>query len=181
MRFILVIIWLVSGSFNFQAEGETMFGVCVSYQASGEMTRYIMYKQNGSTISLRRTVVDADLIKYASGYWPSAYNPKRENLFEKNGIQCKVIFDSTLYKDYPLCSPMDSLWKIRFREHPFNQRAGNGWSNDSYRPSPAQEQYLFTEFQIRNIDRDFFAGENFWKIMRFVMDETWIEKYKNIP
>jgi hypothetical protein len=164
-----------------QPAGRAVFGVCISYQASGEMCRYIVYIQNGQSISMRRSLLEDELVKYASGYWPSAYNPKKEDLFSKNGLACKVIFDSSRWKDYPLCSPMDSLWKLRFKSHPFDNKADPGWSNREYRPSSNQEKYLFSEFNIKNIDRDFFVDANFWKLLRDVSDSDWIDKYKNIP
>lgn len=181
MRFFLIAIVVLCGSFLPAPTGRGSFGVCISYQASGEMKRYIMYMQNGGNISMKRTVMEDELVKYASGYWPSVYNPMRVNYFEQEGLHCKVIFNDTTRREYPLCSPMDSLWKVRFKEHPFDRQATMGWSNKAYRPSPQQEQYLFKEFNVQNIDRDYFADSNFWKLLRYVSDPDWIDKYKSIP
>ncbi|MBU2019291.1 MAG: hypothetical protein KJ941_06575, partial [Bacteroidetes bacterium] len=139
MRIFLVFIWLISSSVVLQPSGRAVFGVCISYQSTGEMTRYIVYMQNGQSVSMKRSILEDELVKYASGYWPSAYNPKKEDLFSKNGLSCKVIFDSTKWKAYPLCSPMDSLWKLRFSGHPFQANTDKGWSNSEFRPSSNQE------------------------------------------
>ncbi len=181
MRYIFIIGWLLCSSVVFQPTGKAVFGVCVSYQANGAMTRYTVYLQNGQSISMRRTLLEDELVKYASGYWPSVYNPKKEDFFAAHGLPCKVIFDEEQRKDYPLCSPLDSLWKLRFSGHPFQKNQEDGWSNSEFRPSSNQEKYLFAEFNIRNIDRDFFVDENFWKLLRYVSDPEWIDKYKNIP
>ena len=123
MRLLVVLIWLLCSSVVFLPAGKASFGVCISYQATGAFCSYIAYFQNGQSMSMRRSMMEDELIKYASGYWPSAYNPQKEDLFAKNGLPCKVIFDSTQWKDFPLCSPLDSLWKIRFRGHPFDLTA----------------------------------------------------------
>lgn len=181
MRLLLIIIWFLATSVLIQPRGVGVFGVCVSFQASGNVCTYIAYLRNGGAVSMRRTLLEDEFVKYASGYWPSPYNPTKENLFKTNNIPCLVIFDSTRWKDYPLCSPMDSLWKLRFRAHPFTKNGEKGWSNAEFRPSPNQEKYLFKEYGIRSLDRDYFVDTNLWKILRDVQDENWITLYRNIP
>lgn len=162
--------------------GKGVFGVCVSFQSNGEFCSYIGYIQNANgSISSRRTMLEDEFVKYASGYWYSIYNKEKRNLFRENGLACGVIFDSTQWKEFPYCSPMDSLWKLRYKGHPFQTNTEEGWSNSAYRPSSKQEKYLFREFNIRNMDRDYFVDTNLWKILRLASDPNWITLYKNIP
>ena len=79
------------------------------------------------------------------------------------------------------CVPLGSLWKLRFRESPMKGIQEEGWSGKEYRPSSGQEKYLYKEFGMYNIDRDFFVDTSFWKLLRSVEDPEWINYYKNLP
>jgi hypothetical protein len=181
MRLIFIFIWLIFCGVTWAPQGKGVFGVCVSFQATGDLCQYIAYVETPRGQTYRRTILVDEFVKYASGYWYSVYNPERRNYFEEQQLACGVIFDSSQWKEFPYCSPMDSLWKLRFRGHPFQMNTDAGWSNNDYRPSSNQEKYLFKEFNIRNIDRDFFVDTNLWKILRGASDPSWISFYKNIP
>ncbi len=181
MKWLLLLSWFILSSILFVPSGTGKFGACIAYQATGKIVTYIAYLQDGNRISMRRTLLEDEFVKFASGFWPSAYNPNRENLFEKEGLSCGVIVEEETKKQYPFCSPMDSLWKIRFSTYPFKGLIADGWSGKSYRPSSGQEKYLYKEFGITNIDHDFFVDTNFWKILKSVNDREWINYYKNLP
>ena len=89
--------------------------------------------------------------------------------------------DSFSFKETDYCVPCDSLWKLRFARYPFNTVNGIGWSNENYRPSDLQEKYLFEEYDVRNIDADYFLDSNFWKILSDVQDRQWVLNYRGIP
>lgn len=181
MKWLLLISWFVFSSVLFAPAGKGTFGVCISYQATGKITTYMACIKDGTRISSKRILQEDEFIKFASGFWPSIYNPTRENLFVQEGLACGIIVDSLTRKQYPYCSPMDSLWKIRFSDFPFQNKQDVGWSGKAFRPSTGQEQYLHREFAIYNIDRDYFIDTNFWKLMRSVNDPEWILFYKNLP
>jgi hypothetical protein len=181
MKWLVLVSWFLCSSVLLAPTGKGVFGVCVSYQATGKITTYIACLTTDGRYSQRRTLLEDEFVKYASGYWPSIYNPTRENLFVKEKLSCGVILDSITRKQYPYCSPLDSLWKIRFRDFPFKSMQDIGWSNKDFRPSTGQEKYLYKEFGIYNIDRDFFIDTNFWKLLRSVKDPEWINYYKNLP
>lgn len=182
MKWLLLISWFLFSSVLSIPANRGTFGVCISYQATGCMTTFMACTVDASgRISNKRTLLEDEFVKFASGFWPSIYNPKRENLFVKENLACGVIMDSNTRKQYPYCSPIDSLWKIRFSEYPMKGTHEPGWSGKNYRPSTGQEKYLHQEFAIYNIDRDFFIDTNFWKIMRAVNDPEWINYYKNLP
>lgn len=181
MKWLLVFSWFLFSSVLQSPPAKGVFGVCISYQASGRFTTYIACMQDGNRYYNRRTLLEDEFVKYASGFWPSTYNPSRTNLFEKEGLSCGVLLDSFTRKQYPFCSPMDSLWKIRFSDYPMKGKQEPGWSGKNFRPSSGQEKYLHKEFAIYNIDSDFFIDTNFWKLLRSVKDPEWINYYKNLP
>ncbi|MFT7452936.1 MAG: hypothetical protein ACI9VN_003672 [Patescibacteria group bacterium] len=177
---VLALIFALNGGLKLPPQGEPVFGVCVSYQGTGGFYQYVAYLQSSYGINSKRTLREDEFIKFVSGYWPSIYNPTKIDHFSNEGLYCGVLFDSLVWKEYPLCSPMDSLWKIRYRGYPFQNSNDIGWANNDFRPSSNQEKYLYREFGIKNIDRDFFVDTSFWKLLRCVSNPNWIESYKNI-
>ncbi len=177
---LLVALILFTSSAPAPVPGRPVFGVCISQQANGSVYTYIAYIQTANGRHSKRRLLEDEFVKYASGYWPSIYNPKKEDFFSDQGLHCGVVFDSSIWKEYPLCSPMDSLWKIRFKGFPFRNKNEDGWANKDFRPSPKQEQYLYKEFGIKNIDRDFFVDTNLWKLLRCCSNPKWIDQYKSM-
>lgn len=181
MKWLFLLSWFLFGSIFWAPSGKAVFGVCVSFQATGNITTFIGYLQSNSGITNRRTLTEDEFIKFAAGYWPSIYNPTKENLFALQHVECGIDLDSKLRLETIYCNPLASLWKLRFRTAPMRGVQEEGWSGKEYRPSSGQEQFLFKEFGIRNIDRDFFVDTSFWKLLRSIKDPEWINYYKNLP
>lgn len=178
---LLFILFWVNSSLIPQPKGQGVFGVAIGLQSTGQLVTFISYLKTDLGIKYKRTLLEDEFVNYASGYWPSIYNPQKENLFERESLACGVIFDSSTWKEYPYCSPVDSLWKIRYNGNPFQQNTAEGWSNGAYRPSQKQEQYLYSEFGVKNIDRGFFVDTSLWKLLRNCNDPNWIQYYRNLP
>ena len=89
--------------------------------------------------------------------------------------------DSFSLKETDYCVPCDSLWKLRYNRYPFNTINEKGWSNSYYSPSDLQEEFLYKEYNVRNIDADYFIDTNFWKLLSDVQDPKWVLHYKAIP
>src|SRR5690554_7206020 len=70
----------------------------------------------------------------------------------------------------------DSLWKVRFKSHPFDHRLGDGWSMGEIRPSLKQQAYIYDRYGVRGYDQDFFADTSFFKLLKDVMDPQWIDR-----
>jgi hypothetical protein len=181
MKWLLLLIWFILGSVIWVPTGKGVFGVCISYQANGAFTTYIAYMKGPNGISNKRRLLEDEFIKYASGFWPSIYNKDKDNLFALEHIGCGIEVDPSTKIQYLYCSPMDSLWKLRFGISPMKGIQEEGWSGKSFRPSSGQEKYLYKEFGIHNMDHDFFVDTNLWKLMRSVTDPEWINYYKNLP
>ncbi len=113
----------------------------------------------------------------AMGYWPGVVNMKRENLFMKNDVDsCFLIEDDYGKIVNYYCPIFDSLWKVRFFEHPivYDMR---GWSNGRYKPSTKQLEYLYKEYGIQNLLTDYIYGENLYKLLRDIRQTSWIVNY----
>lgn len=168
-------------SVQFKAELRTVFGVRVAYQATGQMLTLVAFFSDGKMQSNRKILSTKEFIHFASGDWPSIYNRNRMNLFDLNGVTGGVYQDSITKEKIPYCFALDSLWKLRYNYHPFNGIGSVGWSQDQFTPSLAQQKLLYKEFDMNHMDTKFFIDTNFWKLLRSVTDEEWIEKYKNVP
>lgn len=179
-RLLLVVVWLISCSVIKHATFRPVFGVRVSIGANSQMTTFACFIDNGSGLTAKRIVDEDTFIKIASGFWPSKYNPQRDNYFEINGIDCGVLYDSTVLKKVPTCVPLDSLWKIRFATYPFRGNTEMGWSNKYHKPAPKQEIYLHERYGIKHIDGDFFLDASFWLLLSDIMDPQWVDNYKSI-
>lgn len=177
-RLLLIGIWLIFASTTCVNETQTVFGVKVGYQATGQFITFIAYLDNGGYKSAKKILTENEFVHVASGKWPSIYNPKRENFLEKHGLDCGIVVDSFSRKESSYCFPADSLWRIRFNKHPFDLKAGNGWSNKPFKPSSAQEIFLFEHYGIKQIDCDYFEGKYFWQILEDVQNPEWIANYK---
>jgi hypothetical protein len=161
-------------------EIRAVFGVRVSLQTNSQVISIVGFIDNGRILTHKRILTKDDFVRFASGFWPSIYNPERINLFEQHNLLCGMFRDSTTDIQYPYCFPVDSLWKIRFSDYPFNTSFETGWSNETRKPSPKQAEYLWKNYGVYNIDLNYFLDTNFWKILRDVQDPLWVSNYRSL-
>mgnify|MGYP006981759263 CR=1 FL=1 len=116
----------------------------------------------------------------AMGHWPGFVNIKRENLFLKNNLDSCFLVEDEYGKivDY-YCPIFDSLWKVRFVEHPTHYDL-YGWSHGKYKPSIKQLEYLSKEYGIQNLLTDYIYGENLYKLLRDMQKTSWIINYSSL-
>ena len=185
MRLTVIILlfcyWNLSSSVLFiKTSPQVGFGIKISIQANGELLTYMVFQKNANNQIIKRFLSRDQFIKHVSGYWPFPYNPKRINYFELNKIDCGCVKDSLFKIEYIYCDPFDSLWKIRFANYPFQGKTDVGWSQDIYKPSYKQMLFLKDNFDIKNIDSDYFIDSSLWKLLYNVQDENWINQYQSI-
>ena len=178
MRIAVVLCWFISSSFMLVNPPHGAFGVKISFQATGVLTSYIAYIDNGRVQTHAKQISETEFIKIASGHWPSIYNPTRRNFFKEYNYDCGVLKDSFTLKDYTYCLPLDSLWKIHFEKHPLDITKGNGWSNKQFNPSLKQELFLYQTYGVAHLDADYFLDTNFWKLLGDIQKPEWISSYK---
>jgi hypothetical protein len=180
LRMLLVICWLICSSVVQAPNLKPVFGVLVRFQTGTTMYCLVAFLDDGRALTYKKILTKDDFVKIASGYWPSIYNPTRENFFRKNKLFCGMYNDSIHIKDLPICMPLDSLWKIRFSDYPFINSSEKGWSNGLNRPSIRQAEYLRTNYKVDDVDLNYFLDTNFWHILRDIQDTTWIANYKSL-
>jgi hypothetical protein len=157
-----------------------VFGVQISHIHTTKFYSFVAFLDNGNELTYRKILTTDDFVKIASGHWPSIYNPTRTNLFEQHQIGCGMFKDSLLLDPIPYCFPVDSLWKIRYSDFPFNVSTERGWSNDYNKPSRRQAKYLAEHYLVNDVNRDYFLDTNLWNILRDVRDPEWIKNYKDL-
>lgn len=180
LRISLILCWLICASIVPNPTLRPVFGVQIRHQTGTTMYALVAFLHDGRTLTHQKFLTADDFVRIASGYWPSIYNPSRENLFEKHRVTCGMFNDSIHLKPIPYCFPVDSLWKIRFSEFPFNTSNDIGWSGKPDKPAAKQALYLRDNYNVEDVDRNYFLDTNFWKIMRDVQDSSWITNYINL-
>lgn len=185
MRLLLIVaFWVVETSVLLPPSESTariVFGVRIAMSSNSQLTSFVglRYSQEG-LLKEKRIFTRDDLIRVLSGYWPSPFNPKRINYFEQENVFGGVYVNDTFLEKVPYCPAIDSLWKVRFSDYPFNNGNGVGWSNGLYRPTTAQEKYLIDRYHIKHLDIDYFIDTNFWVLLRDVSDSAWRANYRSI-
>ena len=154
--------------------------VSICANAHSQMLTYaFITTRNGKVVS-SQIVPEQNFMYMALGYWPSAYNQKKENVFQKNGIDsCWLVEDEDGRITGFTNTPFKNLWKIRFYEHPTIYDE-TGWSKGRYKPSNAQMEFLQREYGVTNLQTEYIYGDSLFKLLRDVQDPAWVEAYSNI-
>lgn len=155
-----------------QTGAKSYFGVLLSVNTTGHDMIYAIITEDASGFS-HRFITRQEFVNIAQGKWRLRPNIKQENLFDKYGIVWGIDEDRDLLH-VPI---LDSLWKVRYRQFPYI-RGAQGWANDVYMPSALQQLHLSEYFNVNNINTDFFAGDDFWKLLQSAQSEEWKEEYK---
>lgn len=177
---IAFVIYFCSSSVVFISEVRPVFGVQVNMQANSQLITIVAYIHNGRALTNKKIITKDEFVRYASGFWPSIYNPTKKNLFEEHNIPCGLEKDPITNKPAPFCFPMDSLWKIRYSDYPFRNKDEKGWSAELFKPSGNQAIYLYKNYGIYDIDFSYFIDTNFWNILKDVQNPNWIKNYRSI-
>lgn len=155
----------------------TSFGVKIGLLPTGELTQYaLVYFKDNKLLSIQGIPLN-QLVKIGQGEWPLPRTTFFYNYFQENGLYDDTLEDGSIL-DYG--AAFDSLWKIRFPEHPFDPKAGKGWSNGEFRPSLSQQKYIYDRYGCRCYDQDYFVDTSFFRLLKDVMDEDWIAQYKSL-
>lgn len=173
-------LWFLLGSVVYEPTVRTVFGLHVSMQSNSQLYQIVAYLYNGRALNHKKVMSKDDFVKFASGKWPSIYNPQRKDLLAENNISCGLTQDSISKKDIVFCSPLDSAWKLRYSDYPLNNGKEKGWSQELYKPSAKQIIYLNQRYGIQDLDMSFFIDSSFWKIMQDMQNPDWIKNYKSL-
>jgi hypothetical protein len=181
-----IVFILLTVGFSFSIEKpptfKYVFGARISTGSNSQMVSYIAmkYSEDGILRGTRVYTSKDEFIKVLSGYWPSPFNPNKIDYFKQNKVMGGVFVNDTIRAEVGYCPALDSLWKIRFSDWPYQGRNEPGWSLNRTRPSLKQEEYLVKRYNIKQFDFDYIVDTNFWNLLYDVTDSTWIENYKFI-
>ncbi len=155
------------------------FGVKIGILPTGGLMQFAIFHYRNGRFSSKQPLSIHELFNIGTGKWPIPRTRTFRNFFEENGL----LVESDEESEMPLSrikAAIDSLWKIRFVEHPFDGSKGFGWSNGEARPSLAQQTYIVNTYAVRGYDQDYFEDTSFFKLLRDVTDTSWIANYKSL-
>lgn len=178
-KIVLLAIWMFTCSIRPNPIHKGVFGVKVSLQGTGQMYFIHAFINNGRTLTNQKLLNLDEFTKFASGYWPSIYNPERRNFLLENKLQCGILESENRIKQ-SYCSPFDSIWKIRYSFFPYSTNSENGWAKGNFNPSENQLNYLFERYQVKNLDVHYFIDDKFWLILKDIQNPEWVTFYKNL-
>ncbi len=156
------------------------FGVKIGTMPTGHLIQLAMVHYRGGRATYFQPITKTEFFKYGSGQWPVPKTHSAHDFFEEQGLNELHKYDSLAEPPIDINAALDSLWKIRYQEHPYKAGLGKGWSNGRYRPSNKQQEYIYNTYGVRGYDQDYFADTAFFKIMRDVVNPEWISNYKKL-
>ncbi len=181
-RFIIfAALWILCTSLfraDKKAETKGVFGVKISLQSDGSIFHLIAYCKTGERITNKTIITEQQFIQYATGNWPSIYNPEQINFLQQYDLNCGFIIDEYSRQQLFGCKPLDSLWKIRYANYPYHGVMESGWAGTENGPTEGQKSYLKERYNFSNFDVDYIADTNLYRLLYDVMDSSWVANYK---
>jgi hypothetical protein len=190
IRHILVIFSCVlllsfkNDSSNQKQNIQTVLGMGVITGANSSVYSFAEIQINKTTKAMVgfQPITQVTFMRKATGLWPSLANPENINLFEAHGINCYPVYDSMkrVYNQF-MCDQLLDMWKLRWPTHPISylpDPEGIGWSNGKYKPSNAQQKYLWEHYNNANILNNYFYGEHLFQLFEDMQDSTWRANYQ---
>jgi hypothetical protein len=174
------LIWGICCSIIPEPEPKGVFGAKIGLQGTGKLYTLYAFINNGRTLTHQKILSKEEFIRFASGYWPSIYNPKKIDFFKINNINCGISTDVSTITTYSYCIPLDSLWKIKYIYFPFSNNPETGWAKGIYGPSVGQYEYLKKEYGIGSLENSYFLDDKLWKLLQDVQNQHWISQYKSM-
>lgn len=182
MKYFFTTILTLLLTCNLQAQDtgvkKVCFGIGLFTSAHSQLVTYAILTLRDSNVVGAQILTEQQFMYQVMGYYPSIANMKRENLFEKYGVDsCFLISDELDNIIGYYAKPFYDLWKIRFYAHPM-QFDTEGWSQGQMKPSRYQIDFLYKEYGVNNVLTQFFYGDTLFKLLRDVQDPAWIESYR---
>lgn len=135
--------------------------------AGGSLVNFALVKPLANGKRKIILITQDNFVAQASGKTKSLANPYKINYFKK-------------YKITSL-SVLDNLWKLRYTEFPYRTtgKAEKGWSQNlefDYLPT-SQQMEMLKKFGIQHL-RDYFYGENAFRLLEAIQNPQWLKTYK---
>lgn len=174
------LIWFVLSSIIPEPEPKGIFALKIGLQGTGKLYTLHAFINNGRTLTHQRILSNDEFVRFASGYWPSMYNPKKIDYFKANNINCGITTDVSSVTTYSYCVPFDSVWKIKYIYYPFSNNPEVGWANGQYGPSEKQYQFLKSTYNITSLENSYFMDDKLWRLLIDIQNPNWINQYKSL-
>lgn len=178
---------------NTPAHGElrSYFGFSINPTAnSGLITYAVVETDENDEIRSRKIISRNNWILQMRGEQYSAANPNGIDLWSEHEIgDCFWMLDPDMDKYNALACEaqinVDDLWRLRYNKNPqfrqdkvtSNANVVGGWAAKPFRPNWPQIQIL-QKYGIVYIS-DFFYGDNMFRLMKDIQQDSWIEAYKS--
>lgn len=181
-RLIIILLLLVTSSHGpnrgelYRATRVTL-GVKVGMLPSGGLYQFALVYYKGGRIASIQPVTKDRMIKVGAGKWPIPGTHKFHNFFAEQEM---YVFPDDTQEVFNIEASIDSLWKVRFSDHPFTEGHDEGWSQGDFRPSLKQQKYIYDRYGVRGYDQDYFVDSSFFKLLKDVQDPAWIKAYRSM-
>lgn len=178
-RYILFSVYfLTCTSYNLETK-PVSFGVKICNSPLGKIESFIIQRGRINGVAVNYSPEKSGFLNYAAGTWPLPYSGRNKYL-QQNGVDVFKVINPSTGDSVWHCPALDSMWKLRFQIHPMYSYKKDGWSNGVIKPSLKQQEFMYTNYKIRSFESSFFIDSNFYKILRDVMDEKWVNHYKSL-
>jgi len=161
-------------------KSKIIFGVKIGLLHNSSLTSFVAFSVKNDIIMGSQVLSEKELLHIGCGKWPILGSNQFVNFFKNENLDIYPVINQNTFKEELYCNAFDSLWKIRFKEHPFSKYPKQGWSNGKFKPSPKQLEYISNTYGVQNFEHDYFLDTSFFKIMRDVQDSTWIVNYRKL-
>ncbi|MCF6240101.1 MAG: hypothetical protein L3J74_02000 [Bacteroidales bacterium] len=146
---------------------EYYFGFNLNPSLAGGLVNFALVKPLANGKRKIILLSQDNFVYQAKGKMKSLANPYKIDFFKKYNITN--------------LSVLDNLWKLRYTEYPYKTtgKAEKGWSQNldfDYMPTAGQMEML-KKFGIENL-RDYFYGENAFRLLEAIQNPQWLKTYK---
>ena len=164
-----------------QQMATTHFAISLTNNFQSGIVTYAIVKVYNNKIVAKKILRRDTFVQMIVGRIPNAGNLDRKNLFVEHDLDTCVVYVDDIQGKYTghICTPLDQLWKIKYKEHPVEHGLEEGWSQDYYAPTMNQLKFLQQEFGVWSTTQ-YIYGEKMWELFHKVMDPEWIHKYKTV-
>lgn len=143
----------------------------------GEPITFAMVTVFEGKVVGKRPLNKEQFILIGSGKLKDPANPGQINLFEQHGISnCNSSFDEVMRQHRYQCDGVNTLWKLRYAEHPGDLGAGKGWARNPNGPDAGHLNQL-KRFGIERLN-DMIYGEQAYALLKAVADPSFVQSYQ---
>lgn len=176
----IILVWEICCSIIPKEEPKGVFALKIGIQGDGSLYTLYGFIDNGRSLTHQRILTKQEFIRFASGFWPSIYNPEKINYFKLNNIECGTLKDVNNITNHTFCVPLDSVWKLKYIYFPFSNNPETGWAKGNYGPSEKQFKYLKENYNLITFENSYFKDEYLWKLLMDIQNQQWINNYKTL-